>query len=817
MSKIFHCFFSFFVIFAISNNILGETIFWNITLIENLIKPGNKGIAFLTIFLNDVPKDIIDFDNTVIIGIDLKNPDPSFKVQVHKFESKEDEEIYKIDFISEKLGKNEFIITLYDFENQRSFSLPPTEFEYGEEHIIEEEIIPDPTKTKIIARPLELVGENDTITFEFTLVDTKGNQIIGDSSFLEKLKLKSHEKKYSEGGHITTREDGKIFNVTMPTDYMPLLQTINIEFQGKNDTFNIFLENLNVTVILYPFYLKTLAICKNCDNITLNESIAIEIYLYNYKCFSVDTSDYSNIFEIIIEGPLENEENYESKKYYIIKIFDFENIYKIITKEEDVFIHSGTYIIKIYEYDFLIKEFNLTLFPKDIYGFTLDFIDKDFDPKEAFVDTEIGIVLLGYDFFGNPVPIPLEKDIDIKLINKEGDEINFTTNMTEREKGKLEVYITSETLGYAKLKIYYKGKEILKVNMNEDLPEFIFKLMKCIEPIYSKDELYTAVVGKDVTFYLQCLDKLGRTVKRGGEHFSSDNYFISDGKYTSFDLIIKDLQTGNYSFNFIPSSEGNYNIRIYLNEEFFDEINFIIEKTRCKDSTPFLCPNKNLCVGNHTDCIEPKNDCPNSEPFYCKVDNTEKCVKSQLECDCPEGYIRCDYMKYCVPENRQDMCADYSDISEKACQKMKQFKYLGKDGICRLNQDLSPTQKVCPIGKVLCADLSCRDNYDECAVSENCKEGEFRCPDQSCVEDHTECPSTISCQNKEYVCPDGTCVDNEIECEALPPCTGDEPYRCHDNLCAKNQNSCRRNVACGHKMALCHDLICRTTCDNFEI
>ena len=189
MSKIFNCFFTFFIIFSISNNILGETIFWEITLLENLIKPGDKGVAFLTIYLNDVPKDKIDFDNTVIIGIDLKNPDPTFKVQVHKFESKEDKEIYKIDFISEKLGKNEFIITLYDFENQRSFSLPPTEFEYGEEHIIEEEVIPDPTKTKIIARPLEFVGENDTITFEFTLFDTKGNEIIGNSSFLEKLKL----------------------------------------------------------------------------------------------------------------------------------------------------------------------------------------------------------------------------------------------------------------------------------------------------------------------------------------------------------------------------------------------------------------------------------------------------------------------------------------------------------------------------------------------------------------------------------------------------------------------------------------------------
>ena len=121
MSKKFNFFFSFFIIFTISNNILGETIFWEIDLLENPIKPGDKGVAFLTIYINDAPKDKIDFDNTVIIGIDLKNPDPTFKVQVHKFESKEDKEIYKIDFISEKLGKNEFIITYCDLNKNSDF------------------------------------------------------------------------------------------------------------------------------------------------------------------------------------------------------------------------------------------------------------------------------------------------------------------------------------------------------------------------------------------------------------------------------------------------------------------------------------------------------------------------------------------------------------------------------------------------------------------------------------------------------------------------------------------------------------------------
>lgn len=813
MSNFYKYMIFFLTFISLSKIINGSTEFWEIELEKELIKPGELGEAFLTIYLDEVPESKLDFENTVIIGIDLEKPDDKFEVKIHLESSKKDEETYKIDFSSTTKGKNKFIITLYDYENYRSFSLPPVPFEIGEEHIIEEEIIPDPKKTKLIKKPLEFVGENDTITFEFSLVDTKGKDIIGDKEFLKKLKVKNN-KKYSEDAKITVNEDGKIFNVALPTDYLPLFQKINVEFNGKDETFDVFLDNLNLTVIVYPSCYKTIVNCQNCKNIKLNESLLIDLHLYNYKDVAVSTDDYSKDFKISVDGLLDVEKN-ETTNYNIKKVYENESMYQLITKEEDVLIHSGTYEIKIYQNDTLIFEYEFTLIPKDfdISKFKLEFIDKDFDPKNAFVDTEFGMVLKGYDCFGNPVPSPLFDDIELSLEDEKGKKIKYKEDYDDNEKGKLKMYITSETVGKAKLKLYFKGKEVAKININEDLPEFIFNLMKCINSALSKDELDSAIIGKDVTFYLQCLDKLGKTVKRGGEKFTSDNYFISDGKFTSFEVNIKDLQSGNYSFNFIPSSEGNYFIKIYLDEELFLEIDFDIEKMRCKDSTPFLCPNKNKCVSNRIDCIEPKNDCPKETPFYCKVKKTEKCVESQTECDCPSGYIRCSYMKYCVPEDRPDMCADFSGISEKTCQKMKQFNKLCSDGICRLDKDLSPSQIVCPIGKILCADLSCRDNYDECAISDYCAEGEVRCPDQSCAEDYTECPSTVSCQNKKFVCPDNSCVDNEIECDALPNCSRDEPYRCHDNLCVKDQYSCVKNVACGQKMALCNDLICRISCD----
>ena len=86
---------------------------------------------------------------------------------------------------------------------------------------------------------------------------------------------------------------------------------------------------------------------------------------------------------------------------------------------------------------------------------------------------------------------------------------------------------------------------------------------------------------------MQCLDKLDNLVKHGGEDFSSDNYIISEEKYTSFEVKINDLNNGNYSFNFKPSVEGNYYIIVYLDNELFIEINFEIGIKHCDNSTPF--------------------------------------------------------------------------------------------------------------------------------------------------------------------------------------------------------------------------------------
>ena len=815
MSKIFHFFLFVFVFISMIKGNKAKTIFWDIKLIDDIIDHGHSGKGFLTIRLNEVPENIIDFENELIFRIDLEEPDSNFTAQVHHFRSKKHQKVYLINFKTETLGKNKIFITAYDYENKKSYTFDPVEFEIRKIDVINEEIIPNPTKTELINVPHEYMGENDTITFEFSMKDTKGNEIKGNKSILQKLKVINNGNVLSNA-KIDLSIDGKTFIVELSPVYLPLLQNINIEFNGKNKKLKVFPEDLIVKIKVSPDYSKTIVKCENCNNVNINESLIITIYLFNYKNISVNTDDYSKDFEIIVEGPLDSE-FYEIKSYSIKKNSGEKNIYKINTLKEDIFIYNGIYSIRVYEKDIVIKEYEITIKSDKINDnrFVLEFLEPEFDPRKIYVDTEFGFVLKVTDSYGKFVPLSLGDDIKLKLIDKNEIIFQYITRFDYSNKAELKIYITSQTIGFAQLKLFYKNKEISKINNNQKLPDFIFISKKCINSILTKDENeHNSIVGKDITFYLQCIDYFGNNVKRGGEVFISDSFFISKGKYRSIDIKIKDLNTGKYSFNFIPLYEGQYYIRIYLGNKLLYETNYIIEKIQCGEDYPILCPNKDLCVSDPIDCIEQKKNCPKKTPFSCQVNGKEQCVESQLECDCPDGYIRCQYMKYCVPKNRMDMCADFSQFPENFCQKMKQFKYLGKDGICRISEDLSPTQYVCPIGKVLCADLSCRDNYDECAVSDYCKEGTIRCGEQSCVEDHTECPSTISCQNKKYVCPDGSCVDSEVECERLPECSEEEPYRCQDNLCVKNKNSCVKNIACGHRMALCNDLICRANCND---
>ena len=260
--------------------------------------------------------------------------------------------------------------------------------------------------------------------------------------------------------------------------------------------------------------------------------------------------------------------------------------------------------------------------------------------------------------------------------------------------------------------------------------------------------------------------------------------------------------------------EGTYLFNLLVGKERYgEEVKWTLNKKQCTGETNILCPNTKECVSNILDCVAPPDKCKEdtSKPFWCKVDGEYQCVKSQTDCDCPEGFIKCDIMKYCVPENRPDMCAFFIP-NNKLCSKYGNF-IMFDDGICRPKDSHFPNQRVCPIGQVLCADLSCRDDYHDCVVTPECPSNKYRCIGQTITDSPELCPSTYSCPNEDYVvCSDGSCVTNEIYCPALNRCFGEFPYRCQNNACAVDYASCIQAVACGHKYSLCSDAVCRLEC-----
>ena len=169
-------------------------------------------------------------------------------------------------------------------------------------------------------------------------------------------------------------------------------------------------------------------------------------------------------------------------------------------------------------------------------------------------------------------------------------------------------------------------------------------------------------------------------------------------------------------------------------------------------------------------------------------------------------------MKYCVPEDRPWMCTNFKP---RECQKLNENWEYFPDGICRDKNYIQPSQIVCPIGKVLCADLSCSDNHYLCPNSTETPSENIRCVNQEVTQYAYECTSTVTCPDRDQAfCTVGYCVDNEVFCQPLKKCPDTYPYRCNNNACVVKAEDCIGDVACGDGSSLCYDGICKERCDS---
>ena len=727
--------------------------------------------------------------------------------------NKKDTGIYIITIYTTKMKKEDEIvynyIELFDSDHLNNKIFPV--------RLINTNGIPSKEKTVITKKLPEKITSDTEAIIEFILKDVYDNEFVDDKIISDLV----FENNGIEIGASINYKNGA-FWARLEPKYPP--KNINIQlYYRDNDGNNIELFN-EIQVSEFEFsvdYTKTAVNSKNIKGMKAGELLDLNIILYDQKMLCYDDEKFNtDLLYATVQGPLEKTteiRTFNFKQYEDGSICKY--VYKIDIDESTRYVETGTYSIGVYagESKYHVASYTQTVISGDIdydnfviYYTEMD--DKSYTDENIPAGETIHFTVQAYDHFNNKIDHdPLSSDIFHIKVTPEYKENNL--NSFNGGSGSLNYQFNTTKVGRYNFEYYYNGT---KIDPNtKDGPDSILYIPGACSPENPGTEYPNpkdVEISSTYTYYIHCLDKYNNSLNEGGAKFTSEvTLFINDSKTTQ-EIVpkIKDNEDGSYEVYFIPPLAGEYSIFTYLDGKKYEEQVFNLEGKTC--DKPYVCPN-GTCVDDLRDCIPNDRKCldpsqSQEKPFKCK---DGRCVKSQTECE-TEGALKCPYMNVSYPPDKEYLCSYYLPLDCK--RKYPSYRILCKDGICRKSKSLQPNQRVCPIGKILCADLTCADSIDECYNGwPECGVTQIRCPDQSCVDDQKNCPTSITCPNvDDYVCPDGTCVENEIYCTKLKTCPDETPYLCSDYSCAKNPESCTHTVACGHGKSLCIDLICRETC-----
>ncbi len=755
-----------------------------------------------------------DINTTSDIDIENVEKDPTFVSTVEKADP-DYYGVYTIKIYSEKKGDRSIYALLADITIKERTKKRVGPGYYN----VYPEKVPDRRFTVFTIPPEPKVNYNSMYEMQFILADKFNNSFEGRNDIVDDkyLTLLNNEEPLPYAS-LTLSPDKQTYKLSVYPKYPPKTMSMNILYNDGEDTVYCFLNNTIVTIMVGIDYSLTQIVSSNKEKIKAGEKLDMWLYTFDKKGECIDDQNYSQYYEIEVTGPMDSTKQ-STKKYSVKNIVKKElecnNEYQIITTDDDKYKYAGNYIIKVYgESKDPIASYNQVCLPLgySLNGFSLDYT---FDPNKISILDKVSFTVTGTDMYGNKVTDSLINDLEI-YFTKDGIKTPFQRTKKEVISGTLNFEdVAIHVVGPHQLHMTYKEQEVLTVNHGEKLPIFTILVGPCRaenNDHFDFTPLNYTKIHKKTHFDFQCYDIYNNKITEGGEKFTVNAIRNQVGDQISVDAEVEDNLDGTYSVYFIPDIEGTYLFNLLVgSEKYGEEVKYTFTKKVCNGEKSILCPNTQECVKDYIDCVEPADKCKEdkTKPFWCLVNGTYTCTKSQVDCDCPKGYIKCKIQNYCVPENRPDMCTSYST----------QFcppgtvKY--EDGFCRSKDSRMPNQRVCPIGKVLCADLSCRDNYDECVVTEVRPSNKFRCVGQHLKNSFLLCPSTFTCKNEnEVVCPDLECVENEIMCKGIEvQCNADDkPYLCQNLVCAADYKNCPETMACGNIQSLCQDGICRETC-----
>ena len=763
--------------------------------------------------------------NIKYINCDTLIPDldQSFKCEV----TKNDTGIYNIIYYTTMPKTKEQninnIITLFDSKNEKY-----TEFKVL---LINPYGIPNKEKTNIIkALQTKLKYPTEPGLIEFILFDENNNKFDSEE-IIENLVFKNHGEKTSSSINYKREGEG-YFSGTVKPSYPPKDISIQLYFREEGiDDIELFKEPQKSSFIFNIDYSKTLISSKNINKMNAGELLDLNIILYDEKmqCY-VDESFDPSLLYITVQGPLEITKDIISYQFerYEEDSSTCKYIYKIKINDENKYYKTGTYSIVVYvgENKQIAGSYTQTVYSGEIdigkfKVYYTDMEDKSYNDKKIPAGETIRYIVQAYDLYNNKIDHDPLVGFRVSVTSEdEIDENNYSNYCYNGGSGALSCSFNATKTATYNFKYYYKkdNEEINVIPNTDNGPlRIIYIPGYCSyenqQTTYPNDN--STDISSPYTYIIKCADKYNNNCTEGGAKFTSEiSLYIEDSQSTvDIESKVIDYGNGTYEISFIPPLSGEYSIYTYLDgKKYHEKIVNITGESSCDKYT---CPNTGKCVDDLRLCIPEDYRCPFEnedhilKPFRCN--KTSPCFKSMTEC-IPEGTESCKYMKALTPINKNYLCSYYIGLDCK--RKYPNYRLICDDGICRKKKSLQPNQRVCPIGKILCADLTCADSINDCYNDwPECGITEIRCPDQSCVDDQKNCPTTITCPNvDDVVCPDGTCVENEIYCPKLKHCPEETPYLCSDYSCATEPGNCPHSVSCGHGKSLCSDLICREIC-----
>ena len=751
-----------------------------------------------------------DFNMNSIDCHELTSEDETFSCSV----SKNNIGIYSIKYYSTLYKREEDkiynLIKLYNSDKTNTTTFKVL--------LINTNGIPSKKYTNITKKlPSKIREDGSNAVISFILIDEFGNTLKSDK-IANDLIFENHDSPI--GSTINFDQNSNEFSATLQVSYPPKDISIQLYYSNNNNKIELFNETQKSEFEFTIDFSKTVINSQNINRMTAGEFLDLNIITYDKNSMCYIDGDYSTSFEATVQGPLEKTIEKRSFSFKKDKGANCEYIYKIIIDESNYYVSTGTYSIVVYVNGISYSTFTQTVISADIddNNFIISYIDMDGkSDQEIPVGETIYFMVQAYDKFKNK--------IDHQPLPSNSFEINVTpkTNANKIAKinkgsGALTCSFTTTIIGDYKFEYLYNQKTI-SANVDKGPRQVTFVSGECSAE--NPQVIYPSENDTDVSityeYTIICLDKYGNKVSKGGAKFTSEiSLYIEESQNTiNIEAKIDDKGNGTYIISFIPPLLGGYSIYTYLDGNKYSELEFNLTEKEYDEK--YTCPNdRKKHVNDLRDCIPKENRCDIDnqkidKPFKCSEEANE-CVDSMTKCDAPKGAKKCIYMNALYPEGKEYLCSYSLPLDCK--RKFTNYRIICDDGICRKSKALQPNQRVCPIGKVLCADLTCKDSVDECYNDwPECGSTQIRCPDQSCVDDQKNCPTTITCSNPDdYVCPDGTCVENEIYCSRIKTCPDEIPYLCSDNSCATQPENCPHTVACGHGKSLCSDLICRESC-----